>query len=115
MLNIKRILNASKYSVQGLRAAWNEEKAFRDDLVVCAICLGLTFSFANSYEQVFISILSLVLLLVTELLNTGIESLADKVSPEFCEFCKVAKDVGSAAVMLVLVYIFFFHLYLILN
>jgi diacylglycerol kinase (ATP) len=99
-LSIKRVLSAFRYSMSGLRHAASREAAFQQELIVLGvltvICLALP---VDLYLKVQLLILHLVILIV-ELLNTAVESLADKVCSENDPLIGQAKDMGSAAVLL---------------
>jgi len=94
------MLQALRYSMQGLKAAWQCESSFRMELYVfavlapCALWLG-----ANGIERALL-LGSLVLVLVVELLNGAVEAIVDKTTPEFNELAGRSKDMGSAAVFL---------------
>jgi diacylglycerol kinase (ATP) len=97
---LKRIFSAFFYSIDGFRAAWKHEHAFRQELmlavpgIVIALLLPVT-----SFEKLAL-IAVLVLVLVVELLNSAIEAVVDRVSLDRHSLSKNAKDLGSAAVML---------------
>ncbi len=97
---LKRIASALGYSIQGLRAAWQAEHAFRQEIVVfvagSAIALALRIS---AFEKLML-IGVLVLILIVELINSSIEAVVDRVSLERHPLSKNAKDFGSAAVLL---------------
>lgn len=100
--NLRRILHAAKYSIQGFSAALRHEAAFRQELFLAAILTPAAFWVGQSTAQVMALIASLVCVLVVELLNSAIESVADAVSLEKNTLIGRAKDLGSAAVMLCL-------------
>lgn len=99
---LKRLVNALMFSIDGLKAAYKSEEAFRQEVwlfaaaTVAAFCVDV-----SAYERLAL-LGSVVLVLVVELLNTGIETLADRISEEYDQHVKKAKDVGSAAVLLAL-------------
>jgi len=101
---LRRLWNAFGYSRDGIRAAWRHEAAFREEalLAVIAIPLGL-FLGGNGVERALLTG-SIVLILIVEILNSAIEAVVDKASPEKHELAKRAKDMGSAAVLLVLLH-----------
>lgn len=101
---IGRIVNAFWYSISGLRACLNSEAAFRQEVFLAVIMLLIACFAEVSPVERLILIGSVFLVLIVELLNTAIEQLADKISSEFDSHIKTAKDVGSAAVMLSLVF-----------
>ena len=97
---ITRILSAFKNSAYGLKNTFNNEESFRQELILTiiltplAICIG-----DNHIERIFL-ITSLILLLIVELINTAIEIVVDRVSYEKNDLSKLAKDIGSAAVLI---------------
>lgn len=97
-----RLVNATRYSLQGLAAALRHEAAFRQELVLAAVLvpLGLWLG-ANGVERALLAG-SVLLVLGVELLNSAIEAVVDRVSPDEHELSKRAKDYGSAAVMVAL-------------
>ncbi|MHA7879351.1 MAG: diacylglycerol kinase [Saccharospirillum sp.] len=99
---IRRIINASRYSHQGLVSALTHEAAFRQEVALLVIGLPLAFWLSDTLSQAALLIASLLLVLVVELLNSAIEALVDRVSTRNHELSGRAKDMGSAAVMLTL-------------
>jgi len=96
----RRILAAFYYSAAGLKTAWRNEYAFRQELcvVVPGILLALLLPLAALEKLLLIAVL--VLVLIVELLNSAIEAAIDRVSLERHPLSKNAKDLGSAAVLL---------------
>jgi diacylglycerol kinase (ATP) len=101
---LRRIANAMRYSLAGLRAAVRHEAAFRQELVLAVPMLLLVPWLAPGRWQALCMAGSVVLVLVVELLNSAIEALADALSIEQHPLLGRAKDLGSAAVMLCLVF-----------
>jgi len=99
---LRRILNATRYSLNGVAAAARHEAAFRQELLLAAVLmpLGLWLG-ANGAERALL-VGSVLVVLVVELLNSGIEAVVDRVSLEDHDLAKRAKDYGSAAVMIAL-------------
>jgi diacylglycerol kinase (ATP) len=95
-----RVLHAAGYSARGLRAAWRHEAAFRQEALLCGVMFPAAFWIGQSWVEVAILISALVCVLVTELLNSAVEVVVDRVGPEWHELSGRAKDIGSAAVML---------------
>ena len=99
-VGVKRVWKAFFYSISGFKLAFRDEAAFRQELllvvVLTPVCLLLPFDMITKALILF----SHCLVLITELLNTAVETIVDKVSPEFSEEAKKAKDTGSAAVLL---------------
>lgn len=94
-----RVLHATRYSVEGLRAGWRET-AFRQEAIAALVLLPLAGWVGRGWVEVVLLAASVVLVLIVELLNTGIEAAIDRVGPEWHALSKRAKDVGSAAVLL---------------
>ncbi len=94
---------AAGYSVQGLRLAWREP-AFRQELVLAAVLLPIAALLPFSALERIVLIGSVLLVLIVELLNTGLESIVDRVSTERHALSGRAKDMGSAAVFIALVF-----------
>mgnify|MGYP000953385990 FL=1 len=96
---LNRLWHATGYSVAGLRAGWGE-KAFRQELCLAAVLLPLAFWLGSGWVETALLAGTVVLVLITELLNSGIEAAIDRIGPELHELSKRAKDMGSAAVLL---------------
>ena len=100
---IKRVINAFFYSVDGLRATFKSEAAFRQELALCTIGIPLAFVLTPHNLERAAMIGSLLLVLIVELLNSAIEAVVNKASPEQHPLAKHAKDAGSAAVLIALI------------
>ncbi len=99
---LTRIWHAAGYSLAGLRAGWNE-KAFRQEAVAAIVMLPAAFWLGQGWTETALLAGSVLLVLIVELLNSGIEAVVDRVGPEWHALSKQAKDMGSAAVLLALV------------
>ena len=99
---LHRAWNATRYSLAGLAAATRHEAAFRELLLMCVVLVPLALWLRQDGVERALLIGSVLLTLVVELLNAGIEATVDRVSLENHRLAKRAKDVGSAAVMLAL-------------
>lgn len=96
---IRRIVAAFGYSVAGLR--WiSTHPAFRSELIACAVMTPLAFFLGRNGVEKALLAGSLLVVLIVELLNTGIEAAIDRIGPEIHPLSKAAKDVGSSAVLL---------------
>lgn len=93
------MIHAAGYSVAGLRAGWRET-AFRQEAILATVLLPASFWLGQTWLEVAMLAGVVVLVLVTELLNTGIEAAIDRIGPEWHDLSKRAKDMGSAAVLL---------------
>lgn len=100
---LTRLFNALGYSRDGLAAAWKHEAAFREEVLLLLVAVPLALYFGQDGMARALLISSLLLVLIVEILNSGLEAIVDKASPEKHELAKRAKDMGSAAVLLALV------------
>lgn len=98
---LARIWHAAGYSLAGLRSGWFEA-AFRQEAIAAVVLVPLAAWMAHSWVEFALLAGSVILLLVVELLNTGIETAIDRIGPEWHPLSKRAKDMGSAAVLLTL-------------
>ncbi len=99
---LSRIVHAAGYSLQGLVAGW-QETAFRQEAVAAIVMLPMAFVLGQNWVETALLAGSVLLVMVVELLNTGIESCIDRIGPEWHGLSERAKDMGSAAVVLSLV------------
>jgi diacylglycerol kinase (ATP) len=97
---LDRIVRALGYSLQGLRAAYTGESAFRQEFWAVAVLVPLSFWVGRSWVEVAVLAGSAMLMLVVELLNSSVEAAIDRVSFDLHPLSKRAKDLGSAAVFL---------------
>jgi diacylglycerol kinase (ATP) len=101
-VGLGRIRRAAGYSVEGLFTAYRTEGAFRQEIWVALVLLPLSCWLGRQWWEVALLASSVVMVLITELLNSAIEAVVDRVSTERHELAKRAKDYGSAAVLLML-------------
>ena len=95
-----RVLNAIRYSMQGLAAAWRDEHAFRQELMVVVPLIAVAAVLPVTPTQKALLIGAMVLIIIVELLNSAVEAVVDLVTVNHHEMAKKAKDIGSAAVFL---------------
>ena len=100
---LRRVWNALFYSFDGFAAAYRHEDAFRQEVWLSLILVPAAFMLPVSSGGKAQLVASVLLVLIVELLNSGIEAVTDRVSLEDHRLAKRAKDLGSAAVMLSLV------------
>ena len=93
-----RLMNAFHYSCDGFRSAWATEEAFRQEVVLAVILVPVALLLPASGTQKGILILTALLLIVVETLNSAIEAVVDRIGPELHPLSKKAKDLGSLAV-----------------
>lgn len=96
---LSRVWHATGYSIEGLKAGWGEA-AFRQEALAAFVLLPLSFWLGNTWTEVALLAGSVLLVMIVELLNTGIETAIDRIGPEWHDLSKRAKDMGSAAVLL---------------
>lgn len=96
---LNRVWHATGYSLAGLRAAW-AETAFRQEAIVSVVGVPAAFWVGHGWVETALLAGSLLLVMMVELLNTGIEAAIDRIGPEWHALSKRAKDMGSAAVLL---------------
>ena len=100
---LRRVWNAYHYSMAGLHAAFTCEDAFRQEAILAAILIPLSFFLPVSGIGRALMIASVLLVLIVELFNSAIEAVVDRVSLDRHHLSKRAKDIGSAAVLLALI------------
>ncbi len=100
---IRRLIKAAQFSLQGLKAAWANEEAFRIEVVLTAILTPAAFWVGNTAFERALLIFSLSIVLIVELMNSAIEAIVDRVGLEHHELSGRAKDIGSAAVFIAVI------------
>ena len=99
---LSRVWYAFGYSLEGLKAGW-QETAFRQEAIASIVMIPAAFWLGRSWVETVLLASSVVLVMIVELLNTGIETAIDRIGPEWHDLSKRAKDMGSAAVLLSLI------------
>jgi diacylglycerol kinase (ATP) len=97
---LDRIVRATGYSLTGLKTAYLGESAFRQETWLAIFLVPMSFWVGRSWVEVALLAGSVLLVMIVELLNSGIEAVVDRVSFELHDLSKRAKDFGSAAVFL---------------
>jgi diacylglycerol kinase (ATP) len=100
---IARIWNAFLYSVEGISAAFRHETAFRQEVLLAVILMPTALLLPANGTGKALMLASVLLVLIVELINSAIEAVVDRISPEHHPLAKRAKDFGSAAVFLSLI------------
>lgn len=98
-----RLLYALKYSAKGLAAAYKHEAAFRQELLVAMILVPLAFWIGETSLETLLLVAAIIFIFIIELLNSGLEAIADAITIEQHPLIGRAKDLGSAAVLLSIV------------
>jgi diacylglycerol kinase (ATP) len=102
---IARLVDATRYSFRGLGAAFRNEAAFRQELLLVAVLLAASFRLQSGLVEWLVLVLPLFILLIVELINSAIEVTIDRIGSERHELSGRAKDLGSAAVFISLLMI----------
>ncbi len=97
---IARLINACLYSMAGLRAAWQNEQAFRQEIYVSLLVVPLALLLGQTQTQRAILVLAWLIVPLIELINSAIEAVVDRLGEDFHVLSGRAKDLGSAAVLL---------------
>ncbi|MGQ9424897.1 diacylglycerol kinase [Gilvimarinus sp. F26214L] len=100
---IKRLNNATRYSFQGFRQAWEGEAAFRFEVILATLMLPLALLLDASTMERIALVGSVLLVLIVELLNSAVEAAIDRIGSELHPLSARAKDLGSAAVFVALI------------
>lgn len=99
---LSRVWHAAGHSAAGLRAAWSE-RAFQQETCAAVVLLPATYWVARNWTEAALLAGSVLMVMTIELLNSAVESVVDRIGPEWHPLSKRAKDIGSAAVLLSLV------------
>ncbi|WP_280569241.1 diacylglycerol kinase [Chromohalobacter sp. 296-RDG] len=100
---LHHLINSTCYSLKGLRAAFRNETAFRQEVGICVVLLPLAWWIGATPVEWLLLVGSGALVLIVELLNSAVETVVDRIGPEHHELSGRAKDIGSAAVMISLI------------
>jgi diacylglycerol kinase (ATP) len=99
----KRLFKAFGFSIQGLTAAFRNEAAFRQEIYLSLILVPLGFYLGQTGVERALLVSAILLVLIVELVNSGMEAVVDRFGGEHHELSGRAKDVGSAAVLVALI------------
>jgi diacylglycerol kinase (ATP) len=103
---LRRLINAFGYSVEGFKAAFKHEDAFRQEVFLAIVLIPLAFYLGKTSIEKALMITSVLLVMIVELLNSAVEAAVDHTSTEHHALAKRAKDIGSAAVFFALAIVF---------
>ncbi len=101
---VTRVLLAFKNSGKGFKFLIKSEAAFQQELVLAILLAPLSLLISQSLSELILLLLTLALVLVVEILNTAVEAVVDRIGLEHHELSGLAKDLGSAAVLLSLLF-----------
>ncbi|EHI9242670.1 diacylglycerol kinase [Vibrio vulnificus] len=110
---IKRIIKATGYSIQGLKAAFKHEAAVRQEFALLVVAIALATWLDVSMLERITLLAVVVLVLIVELMNSAVEAVVDRIGVEHHELSGRAKDIGSAAVLVALIFAGFTWLYIV--
>jgi diacylglycerol kinase (ATP) len=97
--SVLRIWHAFLFSVDGLRFIATKETAFKQQVIMGVLLMGVAFYLAENSMEILALVLPILLCWLIEIINTSIEAVADAISEEFDANIKIAKDLGSLAVL----------------
>ena len=95
---LRRLIAATVFSFKGFKAAWQNEEAFRTEIMLAIVLVPTAFWLGQSTVERLLLLLSLILVILAELANTAIESVVDRISSEQHPLSGQAKDLGSSLV-----------------
>ena len=96
----RRLVNATGYSLSGLKSAWSNEASFRQETIIVIFLIPLGIWLGQNAVERSLLISTCLIVIVTELINSAIEAVVDRNGSEYHELSKRAKDLGSAAVLM---------------
>lgn len=102
-LGLRRVWNALTYSIDGIAGAWRAEMSFRQEVFAAVVLIPTALAIPVPLLHKAVLVVSVLLVLMVELLNSSIEAIVDRASPEIHPLAKQAKDAGSAAVLFAVV------------
>ncbi|MCL1113949.1 diacylglycerol kinase [Shewanella basaltis] len=97
---LKRVFRATGFSIKGLKSAWQNEAAFRQEAILAIIMLPIALIVDVSTTERILMVMTLLIVLIVELLNSAIEAVVDRVGDEIHPLSGQAKDIASAAVFI---------------
>ena len=100
---LQRLINATRYSMKGFAAAYRHEAAFREEVLLAAVLIPTALLLRLPAVETVLLIGSVLLLMLVEILNSGLEAVVDRIGPEIHPLSGRAKDLGSAAVFIAIV------------
>lgn len=112
---IEKFKNSWKYSIQGIKYTWKNEFSFRIEVILGSILIPIAFFIADHRFELIFLVFSVTFVWTVELLNTAIEALADRFGPEHHALSGAAKDAGSAAVFISILFGAFVWIYALID
>ncbi len=102
---LRRLINATKYTMDGFISAWKNEEAFRQETILLMIMLPIGLWLGQTATQKILLTGSCIIVIIVELINSAIEAVVDRIGSEHHELSGRAKDMASAAVFLSLIFV----------
>lgn len=99
-VSFQRVVRATGYSMKGLKSAYIHEAAFRQEVWLCFFLIPFGLYLGDGSIEKILLVGSTLLVLVTELLNSAVEAVVDRIGSDYHELSGRAKDIGSAAVFM---------------
>jgi len=99
---VSRLISALGYSIKGLTRALKTEAAFRQEVILAVVLIPTAIYVGNTGLERALLVASVLLVLIVELLNTGVEAVVDRIGADFHDLAGYAKDAASAAVLIAL-------------
>lgn len=99
---VRRLVAATRFSLAGLNSTYKTEEAFRQECWLAVFLIPVALWLGSDATEKTLLIASILLLLITELLNTAVEIVVDRIGHDYHELSGKAKDAGSAAVLIAL-------------
>lgn len=112
---IKRIVDATRFSCKGLVYAWQNEQAFRQEVIAGIVLIPLALILGDTVVEQVLMLMAGVLVLIAEIINSAIEAVVDRVGVEHHPLAGHAKDLGSAAVFVSMILMAVTWLLLLIN
>lgn len=100
---LQRLMNATKYSMKGFKAAFENEAAFREETLLAVVLIPIALFLGLPAVETLLLIGSVLLLMLVEIMNSAVEAVVDRIGPEIHPLSGRAKDLGSAAVFIAIV------------
>ena len=100
---LAHISKALIWSMAGIKAAWQNEQAFRWEAIIVLLMMPVGVWLGRTAVERALLIACAMLILITELLNSAVEAVVDRIGPEWHELSKRAKDLGSAAAFIIMI------------
>lgn len=99
-INLKAILRSVRYAVRGIRSAYRTEQNFRIDVYIALITFAFMLYFGVTWGELVVLTMMIMLVMILELVNTGVEKMIDLFKPRLHYYAEVVKDILAGAVLI---------------